>query len=43
MSSAAETIKERLGIVEVVSSYTKIDKAGMKNMQWMRPVMQYFI
>ncbi|MBP6974667.1 MAG: DNA primase [Candidatus Pacebacteria bacterium] len=28
MSSAAETIKERLGIVEVVSSYTKIDKAG---------------
>lgn len=28
MSSAAETIKERLGIVEVVSSYIKIDKAG---------------
>ena len=28
MSSAAETIKERLGIVEVVSSYTKIDKDG---------------
>lgn len=28
MSSAAETIKDRLGIVEVVSSYIKIDKAG---------------
>lgn len=28
MSSAAETIKDRLGIVEVVSSYMKIDKAG---------------
>lgn len=28
MASAAETIKERLGIVEVVSSYMKIDKAG---------------
>ena len=28
MSSAAETIKDRLGIVEVISSYMKIDKAG---------------
>ena len=28
MASAAETIKERLGIVEVVSSYVKIEKAG---------------
>ncbi|MCF7864888.1 MAG: DNA primase [Candidatus Pacebacteria bacterium] len=28
MSSAAETIKDRLGIVEVVSSYIKIDKSG---------------
>ncbi len=28
MSSATETIKDRLGIVEVVSSYMKIDKAG---------------
>ncbi|MBU3668385.1 MAG: DNA primase [Candidatus Taylorbacteria bacterium] len=28
MSSAAETIKERLGIVEVLESYMKIEKAG---------------
>jgi DNA primase len=28
MSSAAETIKDRLGIVEVLSSYIKVEKAG---------------